>query len=180
MLDLQLTVEPLGSDAVSAAYQCPCGCTPATTYRRGEQAATEGCCCGNEFAVGPNAGANVHVKFGYELMATSLAAPWGEDVPVAWAIGPSTHEAPDEHAADHPAVDHESGHHAADGAHVGSGPATLLDSVCGMVVDREAARGRGLVTDHRGTDFFFCGKGCKLEFEEAPERFLDPTYVPSM
>ena len=30
------------------------------------------------------------------------------------------------------------------------------------------------------SDYFFCGKGCKLEFDDDPERYLDPSYVPSM
>lgn len=60
MLDLQLTTEPVQTDTVKAGYSCPCGCTPATTYQRGNTAATEGCCCGNEFAVGPDAASHVH------------------------------------------------------------------------------------------------------------------------
>jgi YHS domain-containing protein len=51
------------------------------------------------------------------------------------------------------------------------------DPVCGMAVVIENAT---QTADHEGTTFFFCGKGCRLEFEEDPERFLDPTYVPSM
>ena len=31
----------------------------------------------------------------------------------------------------------------------------------------------------RSTDFF-CGRGCKLDFDEDPERYLDPGYVPRM
>jgi YHS domain-containing protein len=55
-----------------------------------------------------------------------------------------------------------------------------LDPVCGMTVDVAEARARGLSTTSDGVDYFFCGKGCKLDFEEDPGRFLDPTYVPSM
>jgi YHS domain-containing protein len=54
------------------------------------------------------------------------------------------------------------------------------DPVCGMTVDVEAARADGLVTEHEGTEYAFCGKGCLLEFRDEPERYLDPAYVPSM
>ena len=55
-----------------------------------------------------------------------------------------------------------------------------LDPVCGMTVDIEGARSRDLVAEHDGTTYFFCGRGCKLDFEENPGPFLDPNYVPSM
>ena len=62
---------------------------------------------------------------------------------------------------------------------VGStGPA--IDPVCGMQVDRATAREKGLHLEHDGLDFFFCGKGCKLEFGDDPATYLDPAYVPTM
>ena len=62
-----------------------------------------------------------------------------------------------------------------------NGSATeALDPVCGMTVDIEAARARNLVAEHDGTTYYFCGRGCKLDFEEEPAKFLDPGYVPSM
>jgi Cu+-exporting ATPase len=54
------------------------------------------------------------------------------------------------------------------------------DPVCGMDVDLEAARAKGLVAEHDGTEYGFCGKGCLLEFRDDPERFFAPDYVPSM
>jgi YHS domain-containing protein len=33
---------------------------------------------------------------------------------------------------------------------------------------------------HKNVDYYFCGKGCMLDFKENPGRFLDPSYVPSM
>lgn len=60
------------------------------------------------------------------------------------------------------------------------GDASALDPVCGMTVDKLAAEARDLVSDHEGTTYWFCGKGCKLEFGDDPGRFLDPAYVPSM
>jgi YHS domain-containing protein len=57
---------------------------------------------------------------------------------------------------------------------------TAIDPVCGMTVEPSAAREKALRSRYHDTDYFFCGKGCKLDFDEDPERFLDPAYVPSM
>lgn len=62
------------------------------------------------------------------------------------------------------------------------GPAAgeALDPVCGMTVDMSEARSRGLSMFHKNVDYYFCGKGCKLDFQENPDRYLDPSYIPSM
>ncbi|MFQ5576293.1 MAG: ATP-binding cassette domain-containing protein [Anaerolineae bacterium] len=44
-----------------------------------------------------------------------------------------------------------------------------LDPVCGMSVDKETAPAQ---TRHNGNVFYFCARGCRDEFLEAPERFL--------
>ena len=49
------------------------------------------------------------------------------------------------------------------------------DPVCGMDVDTTATD-----LEHEGTTYWFCGKGCFLEFRDDPERFLDPDHQPSM
>jgi len=54
------------------------------------------------------------------------------------------------------------------------------DPVCGMEVNREVASAQALTSDHDGDTYFFCGKGCKLDFDEEPARFFDPSYQPSM
>ena len=54
------------------------------------------------------------------------------------------------------------------------------DPVCGMTVDPEEARAKGLATTHGDREYVFCGKGCFLEFRDDPETFLDPEYVASM
>jgi YHS domain-containing protein len=59
-------------------------------------------------------------------------------------------------------------------------PKKATDPVCGMTVVRESARARGLYSTHKDIDYFFCGRGCKLDFDEDPERYLDPDYMPSM
>jgi len=53
--------------------------------------------------------------------------------------------------------------------------AIAIDPVCGMGVDTETAT---LTSEYKGTVYYFCGKGCKLEFEDDPEKYLDPAYVP--
>jgi YHS domain-containing protein len=54
------------------------------------------------------------------------------------------------------------------------------DPVCGMTVDPDVARAAGLTFEHNGIAYYFCGRGCMLEFRDDPERHLDPTYQPSM
>ena len=67
------------------------------------------------------------------------------------------------------------------GQHPGHGDgAKMMDPVCGMTPDPESARARGLTSTYNGVEYIFCGKGCKLEFDENPEQYLDPNYSPSM
>jgi YHS domain-containing protein len=54
------------------------------------------------------------------------------------------------------------------------------DPVCGMRVDPETARSRGLSHTHEGREYVFCGKGCLLEFRDEPDRYLDAAYTPTM
>jgi YHS domain-containing protein len=54
------------------------------------------------------------------------------------------------------------------------------DPVCGMRVDPEAARARGLTLDHEGRTYLFCGRGCFLDFRDDPAQFLAAGYRPSM
>jgi YHS domain-containing protein len=55
-----------------------------------------------------------------------------------------------------------------------------IDPVCGMMVDPEAAAAVGLSVPHDERTFYFCGKGCLLEFRDDPEKYLDPDYTPSI
>jgi len=48
------------------------------------------------------------------------------------------------------------------------------DPVCGMDVNTETSQ---LSLEHEGKTYWFCGKGCLLEFRDDPARFLDPNYV---
>ena len=54
------------------------------------------------------------------------------------------------------------------------------DLVCGMTVDPAQAREKGLTLTHEGTEYAFCGKGCRLEFRDDPAQYLDLAYTPSM
>lgn len=38
------------------------------------------------------------------------------------------------------------------------------DPVCGMTVDPEQARAKGLAITYEGHEYAFCGKGCFLDF----------------
>lgn len=57
---------------------------------------------------------------------------------------------------------------------------TNEDPVCGMSVDIAAAREKGLVDEHDGREYVFCGKGCMLDFRDDPDRYLVADYQPSM
>jgi YHS domain-containing protein len=67
-----------------------------------------------------------------------------------------------------------------DHSHGPSSSTAATDPVCGMSVEPAVARARGLQSRHADVDYFFCGRGCKLDFDEDPERYLAPGYVPSM
>ena len=54
------------------------------------------------------------------------------------------------------------------------------DPVCGMDVNPEVATAQGLTSEHQGQTYSFCGRGCKLDFDENPARYFDPNYTPSM
>ncbi len=54
------------------------------------------------------------------------------------------------------------------------------DPVCGMTVDVEQARAKGLAATHEDREYVFCGKGCFLEFRDDPETYLSADHKPSM
>ncbi|MCI0345505.1 MAG: YHS domain-containing protein [Chloroflexi bacterium] len=166
---MELTILESSATGLRAGYDCPCGCTPSVGYERGGDVVAEGCCCGNHFVVGPQASSTLAPVDGFRLEAIGFTAPWGEGMEAAWLVGPSVHGPASEH-------DHDGGGHDSHGA----GRVSAIDPVCGMTVEPEAARVKGLHSSHQGRDFFFCGKGCKLEFDDDPGHYLDPAHVPSM
>ncbi len=48
----------------------------------------------------------------------------------------------------------------------------VIDPVCGMTVDPMAARSAGLRSRLGEMDYYFCARGCKLEFDEDPASYL--------
>jgi Cu+-exporting ATPase len=50
-----------------------------------------------------------------------------------------------------------------------------IDPVCGMEVNPAEAK---WTYEYKGITYYFCGKGCMLEFKDDPEKYLDPGYVP--
>jgi YHS domain-containing protein len=54
------------------------------------------------------------------------------------------------------------------------------DPVCGMTVNREVAAAAGLTAQHEDQTYYFCGRGCLLDFSDDPARFFDPDYQPHM
>ena len=74
MSALSMTATAIDANTIAVGYSCPCGCTPAVTYRRGEGAMTEGCCCGNTFAVGTDAPNHVTARAGFTIETASVSA----------------------------------------------------------------------------------------------------------
>ena len=53
--------------------------------------------------------------------------------------------------------------------------AIAKDPVCGMDVDTTTSK---LSLEWGGKTYWFCGKGCLLEFKDDPEKYTDPGYQP--
>lgn len=51
------------------------------------------------------------------------------------------------------------------------------DLVCGMEVDTTTAKH---TSEFEGQTYYFCAPGCKRAFEAEPQKYLDPSYKPSM
>ena len=48
----------------------------------------------------------------------------------------------------------------------------VVDPVCRMTVDLEAARAKDLSSQHAGKEYAFCSAACKRAFEKDPQRYL--------
>lgn len=57
-----------------------------------------------------------------------------------------------------------------------TGAAGAIDPVCGMQVDPATSPFKA---EHDGQMYFFCSRGCMLDFQDDPERYLDPSYQPA-
>jgi YHS domain-containing protein len=49
------------------------------------------------------------------------------------------------------------------------------DPVCWMAVDMATE----LRSEYKGETYYFCSRGCLLDFGDDPEKYLDPEYQPS-
>ena len=47
--------------------------------------------------------------------------------------------------------------------------ATVHDVVCGMDIDPAQAAG---TSEYQGQTYYFCGMGCKRQFDKDPERYV--------
>ena len=52
-----------------------------------------------------------------------------------------------------------------------------IDPVCGMEVDTETSQ---LSLEHDGRTYWFCSRGCLLDFQDDPEQYLSPDHQPTM
>ena len=57
---------------------------------------------------------------------------------------------------------------------------TAIDPVCGMTVEIERAKADGRSTEYDGKTYYFCGKGCLLDFRDDPQKYLEAGYEPTM
>jgi YHS domain-containing protein len=53
--------------------------------------------------------------------------------------------------------------------------AIAIDPVCGMEVDTEKSQ---LSVEQDGKTYWFCSRGCMLDFQEDPDKYTDPSYQP--
>ena len=53
--------------------------------------------------------------------------------------------------------------------------ATVTDVVCGMQIDSDQAAG---TSEYQGQTYYFCGMGCKRQFDKDPERFVGQQHPP--
>jgi hypothetical protein len=83
---------------VYVRYDCACGCKPGAEYERDSgETGSDNCCCGNVHFAGPDARGCLDGYLasrteedaelgGYAITETSVTAPWGGEIPVAYAI----------------------------------------------------------------------------------------------
>ncbi|GEM_PF-914540 len=87
------------NDEMSITYSCDCGCQPEARYKKGtSQSGHEHCCCGKVHFAGPHAEQELDAYLadrrkkgedeglGYDIKSGSIKAPWGDAIPVAYAL----------------------------------------------------------------------------------------------
>lgn len=132
-------------------YECPCGCTAGVIYVKESGTADLGqCCCGRLLWLGDDAESHVRSAFeagtGYTLDRNPVTLPWGQTVEAVLAV-PN------------------------DAAHgkMEVGAMTVHDPVCHMDIDPKTAAG---TSEYKGVTYYFCARGCKLDFDDDPEGVL--------
>ena len=99
---MEFIVRQLSSrqDTMLVRYGCACGCKPNAEYQKGSQeVGYEHCCCGNVHFLGPDAKDRLEAYLsdrraqgmdddvgGYTSYESDVVAPWGEAVPLAYAL----------------------------------------------------------------------------------------------
>ena len=144
-------------------YQCPCGCYAGFAYDRSTaEQAPESCCCGRTILVGRAASerlvAFIPAPETYGVDEQTVTMPWGQPIEVALATPPDA-----EHGAhaDGPLVHLNMTHETA--------VATAHDPVCHMDIAPATAAGTSMF---EGTTYYFCSRGCKVDFDEDPAATL--------
>jgi len=54
--------------------------------------------------------------------------------------------------------------------------AMATDPVCGMQVDTDNAQ---FTAEHEGKTYYFCSRGCMLDFQDDPAQYLSPDHKPA-
>ena len=54
--------------------------------------------------------------------------------------------------------------------------AMATDPVCGMQVDADSTQ---FTAEHEGKTYYFCSRGCMLDFKDEPARYLADDHKPS-
>ncbi len=57
-------------------------------------------------------------------------------------------------------------------------PHQAVDPVCGLKVDKYDAQSDQFTSEFEGEMYYFCSHECELEFDDDPERYMDPLYEP--
>jgi YHS domain-containing protein len=108
------------------------------------------CCCGRLLWLGDEAESRVRIAFEagteYELDRNPVTLPWGQTVEAVLA------------------VPKEATHGMA-----GAGVDTVHDPVCHMDIDPKTA---AATSEYKGVTYYFCARGCKLDFDDDPEGVL--------
>lgn len=47
----------------------------------------------------------------------------------------------------------------------------VIDPVCGMEIDEKIAKAK---SEYKSKTYYFCGPMCKLEFDDNPEKYIQP------